>query len=154
MISKRLLFFTLLLPLLLLSACARHNTAPAPPTPTRWPTATPPPLLPPLWGGTEEGVSYWDGGRFGGEPVVSMEHGISKTAHDQFAACGYTSDHAIANLVEEMLRSASYLNPRTQVIVAQNAQGETLGEVKVTVERLTADLFRVTCSGQRAGTGD
>jgi hypothetical protein len=144
--SRRLLGIAPLLLLLALSACLRHDSAPPPPTPTRWPTATP------HW--LKSAPPYWDGAPFGDEPVVSVEHGVSQAAHDRLVACGYTTDHAIVSLLEDVLGTTDFLNPRTVAFEARDAQGETLSSVTVTVEQLALGVFRVTCSGSRASNGD
>lgn len=97
----------------------------------------------------EPATRYWDGGEWEGQPVYSLVHGISETAHNMFVECGL-DDKVIETAVSSHLMNANDHMPSKEVLIASEVESdETLWSVSMNVEPLTQDVFLVTCTGKR-----
>jgi hypothetical protein len=125
---KAVWFATVLLGLILTSACRRQTDGELAATPTVAPKPT-------------AGAEYWDGADFAGQPVYSSKEGVSRVAHDAFIECGYgdAADDAIRDAATRTLHSV----PQAMVI-------EGAGwSVTIRIRRLTEDVWLVSCSGKK-----
>jgi hypothetical protein len=87
------------------------------------------------------GDDYWDGGDFGGQPASNLAGDVTKEAHDELAACGFSDDDATQLNSSSGGETASF-----------NASGESAGSIKVTVLPTGNKVAEsVDASGERKG---
>lgn len=86
-------------------------------------------------------VDFWDGGQFGGQPVYSPNHGITKAAHDTIRSCGPEVPTVVAAQAVENYKK------RQQPIIIQAGlpEGRILWSAKIVVEPLAAEVYKITC---------
>jgi hypothetical protein len=95
------------------------------------------------WDGNEW-RTYWDGGEWAGQPVVSLEHGISLAAHTAVEACG-SNDASIDSAIEYHLQRGSPEESKI-IIRAMDASQETTTARSITVNSLAPGIFLIECS--------
>ncbi len=88
---------------------------------------------------------YWDGGEWGDQPVVSLEHGSSLAARAKVVSCGLRLE-ALDTAVENHLNRGVPQSEGSKIIISElDESGEPLWSRSITVNSLTSDTFLINC---------